>query len=1104
MKNEIVPYLVLICMTLVFVEKLQAVPRLPQLPLPELSPVIYRELFDEPIRAGISNAEVVVPNYGVLRESWSGYSLQRLGNVTPFVIASLNETGRVQVATDNASVRFWFMPYWSSASTGEGQGPGVSARLLEFVAVDGKQSAVLWSLQASEDGSLIYLSGAGQDGEHLMLKAEIAWFAGEWHQIVLTYGAKGTELVLDGEKVAEGAATIVVPPKIARLVVGSSINGEESAGGEIDELFCFSKPLKMAFHYMAFKEQAALGPVTEAELQALAERHAKLKAQREARKASEGESGDGGMMLRMSGPSASCVTNGPVYLTNVLATLTANDGWTVYFDIAGGTNEVVYDIFSTPELAGNDVTNSVWTWLETGMTCETHYFTNQPTNQMFYILTVPGADRDGDGMYDGWEWKHFGTLEQPAVGDYDGDGISNLLEYQSGFDPNTLMYVVRSETAYVNSNSAAIVIESLEGVPSQMAVVVNSTNFDNASWTAFNSNAVINLGTLDGRYDVWLGVRNRTQGQKSGWERHTFFRDAASPLLVVENPVDLTSRPHIQIEGHCPEPIESLLSYSIFNADGDFTNQMAYVKHQFFDTNEMSITTNWWQCYDVRLAVGTNIIVVRARDKAGNGGAVTNVVVFDVSSDTNAPMIELHWPQDGELVSGTSFTLRGWLDDPTARVAASISDSNGVVTEVEGLAERNGLLWVEGLPLVDGTNIVTLTATDAAGNAATTNINIIKSDVELTINDLPENELPSGVISVVSGTINNTNYTVWVNGVRATMDGNSWSAESVPLNEGGTALVQARAIPNTDNGGNGVGGGGGAGNNPSSPNGKTKEEGKELRSYIRIKMFEYHEKVELRPPDDGFDITTFDRVWQYNKPSKAFWTGTWLASGQMVGTDYQFPADQAVIDGPGGLGGPNKLGSRTDWWIPGGSYTTQNIPPLPIRLWHYDFHRKDALRRPSLNSTDKEDVDMTVQVAFELITGGKAKSSRVNLFRIAANGETTEDDRPVWYAQKPTKPIPSTSIKVFGKSIFTDGFVFIPLVDNTTNEFTVEAPFKNYTFSVSQQKFRLKSWTYACKPDDHERRTVGVGEEVNLFFVVPGSNPESPTLTASWSTPDGV
>jgi len=40
MKNGIVPYLVLICMTLVFVEKPQALPRPPQLPLPEMSPVI--------------------------------------------------------------------------------------------------------------------------------------------------------------------------------------------------------------------------------------------------------------------------------------------------------------------------------------------------------------------------------------------------------------------------------------------------------------------------------------------------------------------------------------------------------------------------------------------------------------------------------------------------------------------------------------------------------------------------------------------------------------------------------------------------------------------------------------------------------------------------------------------------------------------------------------------------------------------------------------------------------------------------------------------------------------------------------------------------------
>lgn len=42
-------------------------------------------------------------------------------------------------------------------------------------------------------------------------------------------------------------------------------------------------------------------------------------------------------------------------------------------------------------------------------------------------ISFPGsADSDGDGVIDGWEFTHFGTLNQDLCGDSDGDGISDL------------------------------------------------------------------------------------------------------------------------------------------------------------------------------------------------------------------------------------------------------------------------------------------------------------------------------------------------------------------------------------------------------------------------------------------------------------------------------------------------------------------------------------------------------------------------------------------------------------------------------------------------------------------------------------------------------
>jgi len=44
-------------------------------------------------------------------------------------------------------------------------------------------------------------------------------------------------------------------------------------------------------------------------------------------------------------------------------------------------------------------------------------------------------DTGGDGLPDDWEMTHFGNLDQSAGDDFDGDGLTNLEEYELGADP---------------------------------------------------------------------------------------------------------------------------------------------------------------------------------------------------------------------------------------------------------------------------------------------------------------------------------------------------------------------------------------------------------------------------------------------------------------------------------------------------------------------------------------------------------------------------------------------------------------------------------------------------------------------------------------------
>ncbi|MFC1461712.1 LamG-like jellyroll fold domain-containing protein, partial [Verrucomicrobiota bacterium] len=53
-----------------------------------------------------------------------------------------------------------------------------------------------------------------------------------------------------------------------------------------------------------------------------------------------------------------------------------------------------------------------------------------------YALTLSPVDRDNDNMPDLWELEHFGSLDQAADDDADGDGLTNFEEYETGTDPN--------------------------------------------------------------------------------------------------------------------------------------------------------------------------------------------------------------------------------------------------------------------------------------------------------------------------------------------------------------------------------------------------------------------------------------------------------------------------------------------------------------------------------------------------------------------------------------------------------------------------------------------------------------------------------------------
>ena len=66
-------------------------------------------------------------------------------------------------------------------------------------------------------------------------------------------------------------------------------------------------------------------------------------------------------------------------------------------------------------------------------------------------------DSNGSGMPDSWQMKYFGNLNQAALGDYDGDGVSNLQEFLDGTNPTNAASALYHITLFNDGGSVVVV-----------------------------------------------------------------------------------------------------------------------------------------------------------------------------------------------------------------------------------------------------------------------------------------------------------------------------------------------------------------------------------------------------------------------------------------------------------------------------------------------------------------------------------------------------------------------------------------------------------------------------------------------------------------------
>jgi hypothetical protein len=460
--------------------------------------------------------------------------------------------------------------------------------------------------------------------------------------------------------------------------------------------------------------------------------------------------------------------------------------------LSGTTNDGWYEILSK-----TSPTDPEW-WSEGSFQALTNPVASQAsvtaysnaTGVFLYARALTNGSGNTLPIY--WQLENFGRtgLDPSSVL---GGGAQSLLEsYLQGTEPNLIQFFVTATNNYANASPVTVQLEIAAGVPFYQAVLVDSTNPAGATWTTFNStNVTVDVGSVEGWHTVWIGLRGFSAYSHQTWVCKRLKLDHTPPQLAMLSPSGgVVTQPRIQLLGSCPEAL-SAIWYDISNATGSLPNQQVLILDQYHNTNTWEFTTNSFQAFDVELAGGTNLIALHASDLAGNHTVTNFVFTLDYSNETNPPSIHMVWPQDGAQIAGGSFTLRGWTDDPTATVWAQVGGSAGNARDFIGAVDRTAHFWVDGIRLSAGTNIVALSLTDAAGNSSTTNITVVQSTVQVTMNPVtPASQLWQQAVNV-SGTISHPSYALWVNGVKAGVSGNgTWSATNVNVTEGGAAIFQ--------------------------------------------------------------------------------------------------------------------------------------------------------------------------------------------------------------------------------------------------------------------------------------------------------------------------
>jgi hypothetical protein len=215
------------------------------------------------------------------------------------------------------------------------------------------------------------------------------------------------------------------------------------------------------------------------------------------------------------------------------------------------------------------------------------------------------------------------------------------------------------------------------------------------------------IGFQDGQHSIAVSIRDMAGNIATASTQ--VMQDARPPQLSIDTPVDgmVTNDRTIQVTGAISDNLD-------LGGDSGLVRVLV-------NGIAAQVSNGRFVVEAVPLGRGPNTIRAMAVDQAGHTATATTTVTFH---DLSAPiLLSLLAPTDGAVLSSPDVTIHGTIDHATDQETGVIV--NGVVALV-----HEGRFAANHVPLEEGENVITVVATDSAGNTETTTITLYRDTSE--------------------------------------------------------------------------------------------------------------------------------------------------------------------------------------------------------------------------------------------------------------------------------------------------------------------------------------------------------------------------------------